>query len=230
MSQEILSSRTPPLERKTEKLHGDPWQALVIRVLLAEDLVILRQALTKTLALTPDIRVVAECHQGEDVLPMAEKTEPDVAVLDVRLPGVSGFDAAGDLTAALPQCRTLFITNYATPANLRHALRIGALGFISKDVSPEYLAETIRSVNSGVKVYDPKILADAMAHDSGPLTARETQILEISSKGEPAKSVARKLSLAEGTVHNYLRACIVKLGARNRADAYRIARENGWIH
>ena len=161
---------------------------------------------------------------------MAKKTEPDVAVLDVRLPGISGFNAAKNLNEALPECRTLFITGYATPANLRHALRIGALGFISKDVSPDYLAETIRSVNSGVKVYDPILIADALSQEPGPLTARETQILEMSAKGESVKSVAHTLSLAEGTVHNYLRACIIKIGARNRADAYRIARESGWIH
>ncbi|GAA1454781.1 response regulator transcription factor [Nocardiopsis tropica] len=202
----------------------------MIRVLLAEDLVILRQALRKTLALTPDIRVVAECHQGEEVRTAAEEADPDVAVIDVQLPGISGFDAAEELTATLPRCRTLFMTSYATPANLRRALRIGALGFIGKDVSPDYLAEAIRSVKSGVKVYDPGIVADAMTYDPGPLTARETQILEMSAKGEPAKSVARALSLAEGTVHNYLRSCIVKIGARNRTDAYRIAKENGWIH
>ena len=206
-----------------------PDRKPAIRVLLAEDLAILRQALAKTLALTSDIRVVAECHRGEDVLKTARQAEPDVAVLDVRLPGISGFDAAREINEALPRCRTLFITSYATPANLRQALRTKALGFISKDISPDDLAQNIRSVDSGVKVFDPNIVADALNHDSGPLTARETHIMEMSSKGEPAKSVARRLHLAEGTVQNYLRSCTVKLGARNRSDAYRIARENGWI-
>ena len=205
------------------------YKAGVIRVLLAEDMAILREALVQVLSLSPDIEVVAECERGADVTPRAEEVRPDVAVLDVRLPDLSGFDAAGRLAKALPRCRVLFVTSYATPANLRRAVATGAHGFVAKDSSPDQLADAIRRVHAGERVLDPEVVTDALSHGVSPLTARESEILRLASEGAPAASIARTLSLAEGTVRNHLRSSTVKLGARNRADAFRIAGGHGWI-
>lgn len=209
---------------------GRRWyKSGVIHVLLAEDMVILREALAQVLSLNTDITVVAECARGEDVVARALETRPDVAILDVRLPGISGFDAAERLAEALPHCRPVFITSYATPANLRRAMSAGALGFIAKDTSPDRLADTVRRVHAGERVLDPDVVTEALSHGSSRLTAREAEILRRAADGEPPSAIARTLSLAEGTVRNHLRSCTVKLGARNRADAFRIATDNGWI-
>ncbi|WP_435111012.1 response regulator transcription factor [Nocardiopsis synnemataformans] len=201
----------------------------MIHVLLAEDMVILREALVQVLSLNADITVVAECARGEDVVAQALETRPDVAILDVRLPGISGFEAAERLAEALPGCRTVFVTSYATPANLRRAVASGALGFVAKDASPDRLADAVRRVHAGERVLDPDVVTDALSHGASPLTSREAEILRRAADGEPPPAIARALSLAEGTVRNHLRSCTVKLAARNRADAFRIATGNGWI-
>lgn len=198
-------------------------------MLLAEDMAILREALGRVLSLAEDIIVVAECERGEDVVARALETRPDVAVLDVRLPGISGFDAAELLAAELPGCRTVFVTSYATPANLRRAVSVGAFGFVAKDASPDWLADAVRRAHAGEKVLGPDVVTEALSHGANPLTARESEILGRAAAGEPAATIARTLSLATGTVRNHLRSCTVKLGARNRADAFRIASANGWI-
>lgn len=190
---------------------------------------ILRQALARVLTLAPDITVVAECERGEDVTALAREHRPDVSVIDVRLPGISGFDAAEQLSAALPECRTVFVTSYASPGNLRRAVAAGASGFVAKDAGPDRLADTVRRVHAGERVLDPDVVTEALGQGANPLTARESELLALAADGEPARSIARTLSLSEGTVRNHLRACTVKLGARNRADAFRIAREQGWI-
>lgn len=190
---------------------------------------LLRQALARVFSLFPDITVVAECGRGEDVATLAREHRPDVSVLDVRLPGISGFDAADQLSATLPECRTVFITSYASPANLRRALAAGASGFVAKDADPDRLAETVRRVHAGERVLDPDVVTEALGKGANPLTARESELLALAAAGEPAQSIAKTLFLSAGTVRNHLRSCTVKLGARNRADAFRIARENGWI-
>lgn len=201
----------------------------MIRVILVENMVLLRESLARILSLTSDIEVVAECGRGEEAVPLALETEPDVAVLEVRLPGLSGFEVARRLGGALPECRILFVTGYATPVNLRQAATVGALGFMAKDSSPDQLINAIRDVHAGREVFASNIVTEALNQSVSPLSIRETEVLRLAAAGEPPVSIARKLSLAEGTVRNYLWTCTVKLGARNRADAFRIAGENGWI-
>lgn len=201
----------------------------MIRVFITEDMRLLRDSLVRLLSFTSDITVVAEFERGECAVADAPRHRPDVAVLDVRLPDINGFEVARRLQGPLPRCRTLFMTSYATPANLRQAAEVGAYGFIAKDSSADALAEAVRSVHAGRKVFDPEVVADALKHTAGPLTPRETEVLRLAAQGEPPGAIARRLSLAAGTVRNHLASCTTKLGARNRADAFRIAAENGWI-
>ncbi|WP_017579393.1 response regulator transcription factor [Nocardiopsis valliformis] len=201
----------------------------MIRVIIAEDMRLLRDSLVRLLSFTSDITVVAEFERGEHAVADAPRHRPDVAVLDVRLPDINGFEVARRLQNPLPRCRTLFMTSYATPANLRQAAAVGAYGFIAKDRSADALAEAVRSVHAGRKVFDPDVVADALTHTASPLTPREVEVLRLAARGEPPGAIARSLSLAAGTVRNHLAACTTKLGARNRADAFRIATENGWL-
>ncbi|MYR32958.1 response regulator [Nocardiopsis alba] len=201
----------------------------MIRVFIVEDMGLLRDSLVRLLSLDSDITIVAEYEKGEAAVADAPHHHPDVAVLDVRLPDISGFEVARRLKEPLPYCRVLFMTSYATPANLRQAAEVGAYGFIAKDSSSGVLTESVRNVHAGRKVFDSEVVADALHHAISPLTPRETEILRLAAGGEPPWAIALRLSLAAGTVRNHLAACATKLNARNRADAFRIASENGWI-
>jgi two-component system response regulator DesR len=201
----------------------------MIRVFITEDMALLRDSLVRLLSFTSDIIVVAEYSRGEQAVTDASRHRPDVALLDVRLPDINGFEVARRLHGALPRCRTLFMTSYATPTNLRLAAEVGAYGFIAKDSSADALVQAVRNVHAGRKVFDSEVVADALSHTVSPLTPRETEILRLAAEGEPPGAIAQSLSLAAGTVRNHLAACTTKLGARNRADALRIATGNGWI-
>lgn len=201
----------------------------MIRVLIAEDMHLIRGALTALLGLEPDMQVVAELDRGDEVVAAALRTSPDVAVLDIGLPGIDGLTAAEQLHAVLPGCRTLVLTGLTRPGNLLRALKAGVRGFIPKDAPAEMLASGIRKVAAGERVIDPDLVAAALETGASPLSLRETDVLREAENGTSTDDIGARLALAPATVRNYLSNAISKTGARNRIDAIRIARASGWL-
>jgi two-component system, NarL family, response regulator DesR len=201
----------------------------VIRVLLADDQAMVRGALATVLGLEPDIEVVAQAGTGDEALEAAARTAPDVALLDVQMPGKDGLQTAAELHRARPGCRIIICTTFGRPGYLARAMTAGAVGFVVKDAPPEQLVEAVRRVHSGLRVVDPALAAESLATGEGPLTGREREVLRLSLSGGTAADLAAALHLSEGTVRNHLSTAIGKLGARNRAEAARLAEEQGWI-
>jgi two-component system response regulator DesR len=201
----------------------------MIRVLLADDQTLVRGALAAMLGLEADIEVVAEVGTGADVLPAAQRTNPDIALLDVQMPGMDGLTAAAQLRAALPGCKVVMCTTFGRPGYLSRALAAGAAGFVVKDAPPEQLVDAVRRVHAGLRVVDPSLAAESLATGQSPLTIREREVLAESSDGGTIADIARSLHLSEGTVRNHLSAAIGKTGARTRAEAARLAEDRGWL-
>lgn len=201
----------------------------MIRVLIAEDMHMIRGALTALLDLEQDMEVVAELDRGDQILDAAMRTKPDVAVLDIGLPGLNGLTAAEQLHDNLPGCRTLVLTGMTRPGNLLRALKVGVRGFIPKDAPAQMLADGIRKVAAGQRVIDPELVAAALETGASPLTGRETDVLREAENGTSTEAIGAQLALAAATVRNYLSNAISKTGARNRIDAIRIARDAGWL-
>ncbi|MEJ2856230.1 MULTISPECIES: response regulator transcription factor [unclassified Saccharothrix] len=201
----------------------------MIKVMLAEDMHMVRGALVALLNLEPDIEVVAEVSSGTEILPTAQKVRPDVAVIDIDLPGKDGLTALSEMHAACPEIRTLILTGLGRPGNLRRALSAKATGFLLKDAPPTELADAIRSVAAGRRVVDSQLAMSAWDSAESPLTARETEVLRLTAEGLQAVDIASQMFLSVGTVRNYVTTIINKLNARNRVDAIRIAREAGWL-
>jgi two-component system response regulator DesR len=202
---------------------------MTIRLLLADDQALVRGALAALLDLEPDLEVVAEVATGDQVVPAATEQRPDVALLDVEMPGMDGIEATRALKAAAPTTRVLIVTTFGRPGFLRRALQAGADGFVVKDTPARQLADAVRRVHSGLRVVDPALAADSLTSGESPLTARETDVLRAARDGAAVATVAGRLFLSEGTVRNHLSAAIGKTGATNRAEAVRIAVENGWL-
>ncbi len=202
---------------------------MTIRLLLADDQALVRGALASLLDLEPDMTVVAEVGRGDEVVDAARESNPDVALLDVEMPGMDGIEATRELRAALPQVKVVIVTTFGRPGFLRRALVAGANGFVVKDTPARQLADAVRRVNSGLRVVDPTLAADSLAVGDSPLTARETEVLRAARSGGSVSDIAGAVFLSEGTVRNHLSAAIGKTEARNRADAVRIAEENGWL-
>ena len=201
----------------------------MIRLLIADDQALVRGALSALLGLEPDIEVVAEVGRGDEVVDAAVQSAADVALLDIEMPGMDGIAAASALRGALPSCRALIVTTFGRPGYLTRAMRAGASGFVVKDTPAAKLADAVRRVSQGLKVVDPALAADSLAQGESPLTARETDVLAVARTGGSIADIARMLHLSEGTVRNHLSSAIGKTGARNRADAVRVADENGWL-
>lgn len=201
----------------------------MIRVLLAEDQDMVRGALAALLSLEGDIEVVAEVGRGDQVLPAAMQARPDVALLDIEMPGADGMTAAADLRRHLPGCRVLMLTTFGRPGYLRRAMVSGASGFMLKDAPAAELGVAVRRTAAGERVLDPQLAAQALTDGDGPLSPRETEVLEAAAGGAGLAEVAKRLFLSEGTVRNHLSSAIQKLGARNRMEAVRIARGKGWL-
>ncbi|WP_067178719.1 response regulator transcription factor [Microtetraspora niveoalba] len=201
----------------------------MIKVLLAEDQHVVRGALVALLELEHDLTVVDSVGSGDAVLPAALRHRPDVAVLDIDMPGLDGLAAAAELRAKLPECRTLMLTGHGRPGHLRRALTAQVNGFLLKTAPPDDLVAAIRSVAAGSRVLDPSLAVTAWDLADNPLTPREIDVLRLAAGGAEATEIAAELFLTAGTVRNYLTAIVAKLGARNRTDAARVAREAGWI-
>jgi len=200
-----------------------------IRVLLAEDQAMIREALAALLSFEDDIEVVAQVGRGDEVVRAASEASPDVALLDIEMPGIDGLAAAAALRTQHPDMKIVILTTFGRPGYLRRAMESGVSGFVVKDSPAEKLAHTIRQVLKGGKVIDPDLAAAALAEGICPLTPRERDVLVASQDGATIAEIASALYLSEGTVRNYLSACIQKTGARNRTEALRIAEERGWL-
>jgi two-component system response regulator DesR len=201
----------------------------MIRVLIAEDQGMVRGALASLLGLESDIEVVAEVERGDCVLAEASKTRPDVALLDIEMPGLDGITVAGDLARELPDTRSLILTTFGRPGYMHRALAVGASGFLLKDAPASELADAIREVAAGRSVVDPNLAAAAITEGESPLTPREYEVLAAAANHDTAGDIAGKLHLSEGTVRNYLSSSIRKLGVRNRQEAVELAQEKGWL-
>jgi two-component system, NarL family, response regulator DesR len=207
--------------------HDHP--SLAVRVLVAEDHHVVRTALVALLRVEPDIDVVAEVDRGDKVVDAARRARPDVALLDLEMPGMDGIDAAVALRGVLPECATLVLTALAQPGHVLRALQHDVGGFIRKDAQDQDLIDAVRRVAAGHRVVDPVLVAEAVQLGRSPLTARETEVLEAAARGLDTDEIATEVSLNVATVRNYLSAVMAKLHARNRVDAIRIARESGWL-
>ena len=201
----------------------------MISILLAEDTAILRDTLVAVLDLEEDMKVVAQVAHGDQILPAARRWQPEVAILDIDLPGQDGLTAAGQLAVDLPQCRVLILTAHAQPANLRTALAANVAGFLAKDTPAADLIRAIRDIAGGARVIDPAVALAALDARPSPLTPREADVLRLQAEGLDPREIASRLFLSHGTVRNYLASATDKLGARNRIHAIRIATENEWL-
>ena len=201
----------------------------MIKVLIAEDMHMIRGALVALLRLEKDLDVVAELDRGDTIVDAALKARPDVAVIDIDLPGLDGLSAAASLREQLPSCQTLVLTGLGQPGNLLRALKVHVKGFLLKDAPASALADAIRSVAAGRRVLDPELVAVAVETGASPLTDRETDVLRAAVSGRSTEEIGSLLNLSPATVRNYLSNAISKLGARNRMDAVRIAEEAGWL-
>lgn len=201
----------------------------MIRILLAEDMHMVRGALVALLNLEHDLEVVAELERGDQILSAAREHRPDVAIIDIDLPGLDGLSAAELLHERLPECRTLILTSLGRPGTLRRAMSARVAGFLLKDAPPTELAQAVRRIVAGQRVVDPQLALSAWGETDNPLTARETEVLQLAAQGSEPQEIAKHLRLSVGTVRNYLTTVVTKLSARNRVDAIRIARESGWL-
>ena len=201
----------------------------MIRILVAEDMRILRDMLVSTLNLEEDFKVVAEVADGTGVVPAALAERPDLAVLDIDMPGLDGLAAAAELHERLPACRTVILTVLGHPGQLRRALAAHVSGFLVKDAPSAQLIGVLRRVAAGERVVDPKLALATLEMAESPLSAREAEVLRRFAAGAEPAEIAAELFLSYGTVRNYLASAVTKLGGRNRLEAVRIATEAGWL-
>jgi two-component system, NarL family, response regulator DesR len=201
----------------------------VIKVLIAEDQGMVRGALASLLGLEPDIEVVAQVSRGDEVTEAALAARPDVALLDIEMPGATGLEALEQLRRALPESRVLILTTFGRPGYLRRAMENGASGFLLKDAPASELAAAIRRAVTGERVVDPGLAAAALSQGGSPLTPREREVLAAARQHATVAELANALFLSPGTVRNHLSAAMQKLDARNRAEAIKVAEENGWL-
>ena len=201
----------------------------MIKLLLADDQALVRGAMAALLDMESDLKVVAEVGRGDEVVAAVRDHDVDVALLDVEMPGMDGVAAARELHRLVPGCRVLMVTTFGRAGYLRQAMAAGASGFIVKDTPARQLADAVRRVHQGLRVVDPALAAQSLAQGDSPLTERETDVLRAARDGGTVADIARELHLSEGTVRNHLSSAIGKTGARTRAEAVRLAVDNGWL-
>jgi two-component system response regulator DesR len=201
----------------------------MIRILLADDETLIRDALAGLLGLEEDLEVVATAASGMEAVAAGVKHAPDVAVLDLQMPGLDGIEAAQQLAAQVPGCRSVIVTSHGRPGYLKRALAAGVAGFLPKTVSAHVLADVVRQVHGGGRYVDPELAAEAISAGDSPLTPREADVLELAADGAPVEEIAQRAHLSPGTVRNYLSSATAKVGATNRHEAVHVARRHGWI-
>ncbi|CAL9428735.1 response regulator transcription factor [Streptomyces sp. enrichment culture] len=201
----------------------------MIRIVIAEDMHMVRGALVALLEMEPDLKVVAQLDCGDRLVPAAQELRPDVAIVDIDLPGLDGLSAADQLRTAVPTCRVLVLTSLGRPGTFRRAMAAKVSGFLLKDAPSDQLADAVRKVAAGGRVIDPQLAMAAWEVEENPLTRREIEVMRMAADGAEAMEIAGRLFLSIGTVRNYLTSAVTKLNARNRVDAIRIAQSNGWL-
>lgn len=202
---------------------------LTLTILLAEDVAMVRGALVALIELEPDLKVVAAIENGADIVPTALACQPDVAIIDIDLPGLDGLTAAAELYEKMPACRTLILTNLGRAGTLRRALAAHVSGYMLKDAPPEQLAMAIRNIAAGRRVIDPQLAMSTWEGGQNPLSAREHEVLRLAANGSEPEEIASALHLSVGTVRNYLTSIVTKLDARNRVEAIKNAYDAGWL-
>jgi two-component system, NarL family, response regulator DesR len=200
----------------------------MIRVYLAEDQSMVRGALAALLGMESDIEVVGSAGDGEEAWQNIRILRPDIALTDIEMPKLTGLELAQRIRDSAMPCKVVILTTFARPGYLRRALESGASGYLLKDSPSEKLADALRKVHRGGRAVDPELAVDAWS-ESDPLSDRERQVLRLAGEGMQANDIAEKLGLSHGTVRNYLSEAIGKLGVENRIEAYRIARQKGWL-
>lgn len=201
----------------------------MISILLADDEGLIRDALAGLLDLEDDLTVVAQAGSGTEAVAAARHATPDVAVLDLQMPGLDGIEAAKQIVAQVPGCACMIVTSHGRPGYLKAALAAGVRGFVPKTVSAQVLATVIRTINDGGRYVDPELAAEAIGAGDSPLSPREADVLALAADGSPIDEIASRAALSVGTVRNYLSAAVTKLAVANRHEAARLARRNGWI-
>src|SRR5664280_1846414 len=224
-----LVHRGRPAPDDPERPGNDRRIGPMIRLLLADDEHLIRTALAALLGMEDDLDVIAQAASGPEAVAMARLHHPDVAVLDLQMPGLDGITVAEQLHTQLPDCATLIVTSHGRPGHLKRALAAGVGGFLPKTVSGQVLADVVRTVHAGGRYVDPQLAAEAISTGDNPLTSRETDVLELAANGTPIEDIARQAALSPGTVRNYLSSAATKLGAANRHEAAQRARTHGWI-
>ena len=202
---------------------------MTIRLLVADDQALIRSALVALLSLDQEFEVVAEVGRGDEVVAAVLEHRPDVALLDIEMPGLDGLAAAAAISAQAPECRVLILTTFGRTGYLRRAMEAGALGFVVKDAPADQLADAVRRVAAGERVVDPDLAAATLAGGPSPLTGRERDVLVVARDGATVADIAKRLFLSEGTVRNYLSSAITKTGTRNRLEAIKEAEARGWL-
>lgn len=200
-----------------------------IRVLLADDQALVRGALAALLSLERDIEVVAEVGRGDEVLAAVRAQDVEVALLDIEMPGMDGIEVAAQLRSQAPSCRSLVVTTFGRAGYVRRALDAGASGFVVKDTPAGELAEAVRKVHAGLRVVDPTLATESLYGGANPLSAREQEVLRAALSGAPVAAIAAQVHLSPGTVRNHLSSAIGKTGTSTRAEAARVAQDNGWL-
>ena len=200
----------------------------MIRVLLAEDQGMLRGALAALLTLESDMQVLESCPDGTSAWAALQRLRPDVLVTDIEMPGLTGLELALRVRERALPCRVVIVTTFARPGYLRRALDAGVSGYLLKDAPAQQLADAVRKVHAGGRVVDPQLAVEAWT-EGDPLNERERQVLRLAGEGMSSADIAAQLSLSHGTVRNYLSEAIGKLNAANRIEAYRLARQKGWL-
>ncbi|MCF7750428.1 response regulator transcription factor [Bacillus subtilis subsp. subtilis] len=200
----------------------------MIRIVLAEDQAMVRGALSALLGLEPDIEVLGSAADGESAWRMLQQLRPDILVTDIEMPGLSGLELAQRIARQGLPIKVVIVTTFARSGFLRRALDAGVCGYLLKDAPAERLADALRQVQRGGRAIDPQLALDAWSQ-ADPLNDRERQVLRLSGDGRSASEIATQLGLSHGTVRNYLSECIGKLGVANRIEAYRLARQKGWL-
>lgn len=201
----------------------------MIRIVLAEDQALLRGALSGLLSLEPDLDVVAEAGDGDSAWAAVQQTRPDVLLTDIEMPGLTGLDVAARVKESKLDTRVVIVTTFARGGYLRRALDAGVRGYLLKDAPVATLAQALRDVHRGGRAIAPELAVDAWREDADPLTERERAVLRLAGEGLSSQDIAERLHLSNGTVRNYLSEAIGKLGASNRVEAHRLARQKGWL-